>query len=119
VHGVVLVAIDGKNSDFVMNDADALQETPQYFFVILQQTSSTDDSTIANAQDACKLIATQIMAVMLRDRQNSDNGLDDLDASTFNIRGVGPFADNFYGVILGFNLKPNVTFDVDETVWED
>jgi hypothetical protein len=117
-HDVVLVAIDGKNSDYEMNGADALIETPQYFFAILKQTNSTDDTTIADAQEESKSIASHIIAYMLRDQLNRENGLDDLDASSFTVRGIGAFGDNFYGVMLGFNMKPNVSYEVDENIWE-
>lgn len=116
VSGTVLVAIDGANADFSW-EPDNMTEKPQYFFVIVTPTQSDDANTIHQAQEQCRGIGKQIIAKMMNDCLNFDNGLATLDMSSFLIRGAGPIGDNFYGVLVGFNLLNPFEFTIDNTYW--
>jgi hypothetical protein len=118
VDGTVLVALDGKNSDFKDNNADQLTKRPQYFFMILTPSRSDDSDAILNAQDVCEKIALQIQAKMIFESNKYVNGLTCLEIDSFIIRGVGPIGDSLYGVIMGFNIPYGIEFKVDETVWK-
>lgn len=117
--GCVMVAIDGCNSDFEMNRGDGLFEIPQYFFLFLQPAKTDSPQDILAKQMGCKRICRQVQARMLQDMSGpTGNGpLKCLVPNSMTIRGVGPVGDNLYGAILGFNLKLNVEWELDDEYW--
>lgn len=116
ITGTTLLAIDGSNADFSWQP-DNMTEKPQYFFVILQNTNSDRTETIFAAQNSCRLIANQIISSMMNDHDSWKQGLCTLDPDSFIVRGVGPFADNFYGVLVGFNLLNPFTYTLNPDYW--
>jgi hypothetical protein len=65
--GMILVAIDGCNSDFGWENSDSLMERPQYFFVVAKATPGNDTAQIFTSQSECKAVALQIIARMMQD----------------------------------------------------
>ena len=116
VNGMVLIAIDGSNSD-LMWQPDNMSEKPQYFFVIAAPTESLRSSTIHQAQKNCKAVAQQIISRMLWDKAWTGNCLESLDNESFVIRGVGPIGDNLYGVLVGFNLLSSFNYEINPDDW--
>lgn len=116
IKGTILIAIDGSNSDFSWQP-DNMTEKPQYFFVILQNTNSDRTETIFQAQRECRFIAHQIISRMMNDYVHSEYNLMALDPDSFTIRGVGPFADNFFGILVGFNLLNSFNFTLKPEYW--
>lgn len=116
VTGTFLVAIDGSNSD-LSYQPDNMTERPQYFFVILRNTESSGAHTISAAQSHSLRIARQVIARMMQDYTLCRSGLQSLDPDSFVIRGVGPIGDNFYGVLIGFNLLRSFPYTLDPRYW--
>lgn len=112
----VMVAIDGSNSDF-MWQPDSMFEKPQYFFIILHPSSSDNADSIHQAQSYCKNIGCQVISRMLQDQMLCIHGLEFLDKESFTMRGVGPLGDNFYGILVGFNLNNSFNFELDNDYW--
>ncbi len=117
VSGMLLVAIDGHNSDFSLNGADALQDTPQYFIVVLKNCPGGDPDRYYATKQECKSVAEECVKKMLLDRHNEVNGLEHLDTASITCRGVGPIGDNFYGVIVGFTLSNPRSFQLNPEMW--
>jgi len=119
VSGLVMIALDGCNSDFEMNNGDALFEIPQYFFLFLQPAKSDNPDDILAKQKACKQICLQVQAYMLHELANpiKTTPMKCLDVSSFTIRGIGPVGDNFYGALIGFNFKLNINFQLKTDFW--
>lgn len=113
----VLVAVNGYDADYDDNNADALQEQSQYFFMILQPAQSDDADDILAKQGECKVCALQVQARMMLDSRAYTHGLTDLLPETFSIRSVGPIGDNLYGVIMGFNVRQNIQFFIKPEMW--
>jgi len=113
----VLVAIDGKDSDFDDNDSDALLKKPQFFFMILKPARTDDPDEILEAQRVCEANALQIQAKLIADCRNYEKGLTGLLLNTFTIRSIGPVGENLYGVIMGFNIQCGVDYGVKEEFW--
>ena len=116
INSPIRIGIDGQNSDLLWQ-ADNMSEQPQYFFVILKPTESDDTDTIFQTQRFCKGIAKQIVSRMLNDRSLELNGLETLDRESFVIRGVGPMGDNFYGILIGFNLVNTFEYTINDDYW--
>lgn len=118
-HGLVMVAVDGCNSDFEMNRGDALFEIPQYFFLFLQETRTDVPGDILSKQKGCKRICREVMNRMLQEMADVTGvtALKCLVPNSMTIRGVGPVGDNFYGAMLGFNVKLNVEWKTSEEYW--
>jgi hypothetical protein len=115
---MMLVAIDGHNSDFRYRNSDSLMQRPQYFFLVLRQTVSGDVDTIFAAQSECEAVAKQIIARIVNDASHSGiNPLQFVDPASFAIRGIGPVGDNFYGVILGFNVDVGMNCEIINDMW--
>lgn len=116
IKGTILIAIDGSNSDFSWQ-SDNMTEKLQYFFIVLKNTNSERTETIMDAQKECRLIAHQIIARMMNEQFSSNYSLTTLDPDSFTIRGVGPLADNFYGVLIGFNLLNSFNYTIKPEYW--
>lgn len=112
-----LVAIDGSDSDFKDNQADALLETPQYFFMFLKPAASDDSVAIITAQKLCAANAKQVMFQMMHESENHLNGLTGLLVDTFSIRSIGPIGDTLFGVILSFNLEYGIVHKKNPEFW--
>jgi hypothetical protein len=116
---MILVAIDGSNSDFSWKNSDSLMERPQYFFIVARQTTSGDTDTLFAAQVECSAVVRQIISRMVFDHQRYEHGMTYLDESSFTARGIGPIGENFYGIILGFNLDVGLDCRIDKTLWNE
>jgi len=118
--GFILVAIDGNNADYGYKNSDNLMERPQYFFQILKNTTSTNSATIFEAQTECKKIAKQIIAAMTsRSKGYYESPLQFLEKDSITIRGIGPILDNWYGVIMGFNLNYGLALQINTDEWNE
>lgn len=118
-HGVILIAIDGTDSDFDWKNSDSLIEQPSYLFAVVKETDSTDTDSIFNALTECKEIGHQIISKMLQDRVKYKSGLGYLEPSTFRMKGFGPIGDNFYGVLLSFLFEKGIKYIINQEMWED
>lgn len=114
----VLVAVNGFDADYSDNDADALFERAQYFFMLLQPAITDNPEDILAKQEQCKENALQIQAKMMQDSRKYKNGLTVLITDTFTIRSIGPVGDNLYGVIMGFNIQENLEFFIKPEMWQ-
>ncbi len=119
VHGTIIIAIDGSDISFNNPDSDNLVARPEYMVVVASQTESTDSATIIDAQKKCSEISLQIIAKILQDAQAFQNGCRYVDEKSFNVEGIGPIADNFYGVILSFSLEVGLNFQIDAEMWSE
>jgi len=119
IHYPILVAIDGRDSTFEDNEAEALLKKPQYFFMLLTPAKQDDPSDILLAQETCEKNALQIQAKMIKDSRDYSNGLTGLLISTFTIASIGPIGDNLYGVIMGFRLEHGIEYKVIAEYWNE
>ena len=117
IRDYVLVAIDGHNSDFSWINSDNLVNTPQYFIAVLKQSETGNIDAVHQSKAACKDILMQIVCRMMVDREEEQNGLQFLEVDSMTMRGVGPMSENFYGVMLGFNLRSPITYFINESMW--
>lgn len=113
----VLVAIDGKDSDFEDNQAEVLMEKPQYFFMILMPALSDDSADIMAKQAECKANALQIIAKLMSDKSNYRNGLEALLPDSFMIRSIGPIGLDLFGVVLSFNTEDGANYQINNEYW--
>lgn len=117
ISGFVLVAIDGHNSDFSWQNCDNLVDVPQYFIAVLRQCESGNIDALHAAKAECKDILMQVVCRMMLDWDGELSGLHVLDPDSMTMRGIGPISQNFYGVMLGFNLRKPVPFHLDKKMW--
>jgi len=113
----VLVAIDGRDSTFEDNDADAVIQKPQYFFMILKPARADNSADILAAQALCEANALQIQAKMIADSRAYINGLTGLMIDTFSISSIGPIGDGLFGVIMGFSISQGIEHKVLPAYW--
>ena len=59
----------------------------------------------------------QIVCRIMLDWNEERNGLQFLELNSMTFRGIGPMGDNFYGVMLGFNLRKPIPFSIDKSMW--
>ena len=93
-----------------------LVNIPQYFIALLKQCEAGDIDGIHFAKAECKDLLMQIVCRMMLDWNEERNGLQFLELNSMTFRGIGPMGDNFYGVMLGFNLRKPIPFSIDK--WE-
>lgn len=117
ISGMVLVAIDGHNADFNWENSDNLVTVPQYFITVMKQSPAGDIEAVHRGKAECREVLMQIVTRMLLDWNADEQGLGLLDADSLTMRGIGPIADNFYGVMLGFTLHEPTTFMLNPDMW--
>lgn len=117
IRDYVLVAIDGHNSDFSWINSDNLVNIPQYFIAVLKQSETGNIDAVHKSKVDCKEILMQIVCRMMVDREEERNELQFLEVDSMTMRGVGPMSENFYGVMLGFNLRKPVQYFINESMW--
>lgn len=117
IRDYVLVAIDGHNSDFSWINSDNLVNIPQYFIAVLKQSETGNIDAVHKSKADCKEILMQIVCRMMVDREEERNELQFLEVDSMIMRGVGPMSENFYGVMLGFNLRRPVQYFINESMW--
>jgi len=117
-HGMIMIAIDEKTSDFSFNQYDSMMERPSYSIVIAKQTKATDTDTIFQAQQESKGVILQVISRMMADYQRNIDGCGLIDPNSFKIDGFGPIGDLFYGVILDFNLNEGINYKLNPAMWK-
>jgi hypothetical protein len=113
ITGMVLISVDGCDSDSKVNGAGSLNDRREYAFIVATNTNNDRPETIDSAIEACRLVAKQIRNKLLLDSPV----LDCIDSNT-QINGIGPIGDNYYGACLFFAVIENENFSVDESYWQ-
>ena len=113
----VLVAIDGKDSEFTDNDAEQLLKRPQYYIMILMPASNDNNEAILSAETEAEANALQIVALMSEHKLKLSNGLHALDKSSFSIHSTPAMGDILHGVIMGFSIDTAVSTKIDKNFW--
>lgn len=99
VTGMILIAVNGYESDSRDNGGDGLNDALQYSFIVARNTISDRPQTITSAFEECRPVCKQIRNVLFQDPQLSYA----IDRNT-QINGIGPIGDNFYGCMLTFTI---------------
>ena len=116
IRGVVLVAVDGGDSD-VRVERDSMVDKSQYFVSIMGQCEVGNMDAVYEAKLRCRVLMDELMAKMVSDCALGEHGLYALNVDEFTVRGIGPLADNFYGVVLGFTVNRVCDYVVDDSMW--
>ena len=114
VTGMILISVDGYESDSKDNGADQLTDKRIYSFIVAKNTTSDNPKTLNTAVEDCRSVAKQIRNKMLLNSPISDI----IDRDT-QINGIGPIGDNFYGVVLTLTVNEPEIFSVDDTYWQE
>lgn len=116
ISGFVLLAVDGSESEIEDNQADALNNTAHYAFIVAGPTQSSDQSSITRTCEQCKAIIYQIIARIRHDLPAFSP--DELSDNLFKTNGIGPIADNYYGVMVSFAFESPFLTGIDPKFWE-
>ncbi len=114
VKGIILIAVDGCESDSTDNGHDALTDRLTYSFIVAGSTVNDRPQTLDTTVAKCRSIAKQI-----RNHLFLQPTLRQVIDRNTQITGIGPIGDNFYGVILTFAIEENEQFFLDQTFWEE
>lgn len=117
VRGTIMVAFDSQLIDYTWKNSDSLVEEYTVGILIIQPTSSTDTSSIFNAQRECRKLAKECINKMMTDAYHYRNDCDKIDPSSFEITGMGPVVDTFYGVMLTYKLDYGVSYSLNPDMW--
>jgi len=113
----VLVAIDGKDSTFIDNEAESLIKKSQFFFMVLKIADNDDPQSILDAQAECEANCLQIQTLMKLHSSKYQLGLTGLQLGSFTLASIGPIGDNLYGEIMGFIIDAGVTTKIIDDYW--
>lgn len=113
-NGIILIAVDGCESDSTDNGSDCLTDRLSYSFIIAGSTVNDRPKTIDTAVVKCRAIAKQIRNYLLLQPELKSQ----IDRNT-QITGIGPIGDNYYGVILTFAIEENEQYFLDQTFWKE
>lgn len=114
VTGIILIAVDGYESDSRDNGSDGLNDTLQYAFIVARNTVADRPQTITAAFAECRTLCKQIRNHLLNDA----NLATIIDRNT-QINGIGPIGDNFYGCMLSLSIQQCEDFFIDPTFWNE
>lgn len=120
----ILIVEDNMEGRFDDNSANALSDDQYYSFYIAKniELNNFDDRQAAIKQ--CMVIIKKIYSKMFRDRANDNKGalnqtgLRNLDRSKISYQTVGPFAENFHGIMTSFIVSPSAGIKYDENDWD-
>lgn len=112
VTGMILIAVNGYESESRDNGGDGLNDALQYSFIVARNTISDRPQTITSAFEECRPVCKQIRNVLFQDPQLSYA----IDRNT-QINGIGPIGDNFYGCMITFTIHEAEDFFIDATFW--
>ena len=101
--GFNIVAIDSVDSRFLDTGSNHLDE-PFFTFLIIKNVEYNDFESAHEAKMQAKTLIKRIRAKMLHDRDNLQNGLEELRTRNISIFTVGPIADHFFGAAMNFTL---------------
>lgn len=111
--GFVLIAVDGYEGDCTMNGADGLTDTRQYGVIIAHHTHNDNPETIDRAFMECNRLCLQV-----RNKLLCDESLRIYLGKDWQLNGIGPIGDGFYGCLLSFSLSDWSDYVVDPELWE-
>lgn len=117
ISDTVLIAIDGLNSSFDWHNDENLMNTPQYYTAIVKHVDIGNIDAIHSVKADCKSLMMELISRMMQDFAYGNEGMEFLDPSSMTIQGIGPIADNFYGVMLGFSVNNPTSFKIDTSKW--
>ena len=109
----VLIAVDGYESDMTMNGADGLTDVRQYGVIICHHTQTDRTETIDNAFQECSKLCLQV-----RNRLLCDAALRPYLGAEWQLNGIGPIGDGFYGCLLSFSMADFADYNVNPELWE-
>lgn len=101
--GFNIVAIDSVDSRFVDTGTNHIDE-PFFTVLLVKNCVHNDFDAVHQAKIDCKKLMKRIRAKMLYDRQQMQNGLEELRTRSISIFTVGPMADYFHGCAMNFTL---------------
>lgn len=117
VRGTIMVAFDSQLFDYGWENSDSLVEEYTVGMAILEPTSSTDTPSLFRAQKNCRVIAKECINKMMTDAYHYRHDCDKINPSSFEITGLGPVVDTFYGVMLTYKLSYGVRFTLNPEMW--
>ena len=119
VNGYQLVVVDKKSGrlDDTSRSDNLLDRNFNTFFVV-KTAGHGNYADRHNVIDGCMLIVKKILSKMFYDKRNSSEGLRDLDRSSFYYDTIGPFGQNFHGIMVSFSMisSPGIQFNTDDWI---
>jgi hypothetical protein len=112
ISGVVLIGVDSLGYSLRNAGNEAIFGVDKYGMMILKR-SSTDENTVQQTHKTCREYAQRIIAYMLQDNRKTDREAAEgtklpyksLVVTSVTIDLAGPVMDNFYGVIVNFEIQ--------------
>ena len=110
----VLIAVDGYESDMHMNRTAGLTDFGQYGVIVCHHTHTDRPETIDQAfRESAKLCRE------IRNRLLADDELRPCLGDEWQLNGIGPIGDGFYGCLLSFSVGDWSNYSTDSELWED
>lgn len=110
---LVLMNTSGK----LTGDLDNFIDSPYVVLFVMQYVDSTKPSQMDERIQQCKQIGKEILAKMLHDKFNQENGLDYMDFSQIDYRKAGPIG-NYAGYYFGFVIPDDAGLEYDANKWQ-
>lgn len=116
----IMIAVEGRDSDFHEQYSDALWKDTEYFIMILDNALDTDTTAILSVQSACEEVATEIQSYLIRKAKACEPPLAGLDyEKSLTIRSIGAVGESLFGVVLKYNVWEQVDTCRREEMWND
>lgn len=110
---LVLMNTSGK----LTGDSDTYLDHPYVVLFVMQYVDTTKVQQMDERIQQCKQIGKQIIAKMLKDKFNDENGLGQMDFSHIDYRKAGPI-DNYAGYYFGFVIPDDAELVYDADKWQ-
>lgn len=109
----VLIAVDGYEGDLTMNGADGLADVRQYGVIICHHTQADRTETIDAAFKECSVLCREVCHHLL-----NDDTLRPYLGMDWQLNGIGPIGDGFYGCLLSFSMSEWTDYIINPELWE-
>ncbi len=112
---VVLDKISGRLDD--SSKSDNLIDRRFFTFFLLKLADHGNYNLIEQVKQDCNTSGRKIMSKMFKDKNESINGLKDLNKSSIYYDTVGPISHGYYGVMVTFSLYNPAGIIYNENDW--
>lgn len=118
ITGYQLLVLDRKSGRLDDSSrSDNLLDRKFNTFYVVKAVEQGNYEQLHTTLDACETIVRKILSKMFYDKRNNTNGLYNLNRSSVYYDAIGPFGQNFFGIMVSFSLLNAAGIIYNEDDW--
>lgn len=110
--GPILIAIDGHESTLHRPTPEQLFRRREYAFILAAPVRRQESHTLFETTERMHQLAAEVINQIRRPLRHTNPQLE------FQTNGIGPIADNFYGILVTFALQEPAIDQLTPDLWD-